>query len=186
MIVWGGHADSNYPNTGARYKTILSSWTATSMAGACPTPRTGHSAVWTGREMIVWGGTSWNHAKAAGGLYRFISIQLSPATLPDGRVGMPYSQTLTASGGTPPYTFAVAPGSLPPGLSLSSAGVLSGTPTTAGSSTFAVMVTDSVGCEGSRQSVSLIVVTTASSSWDQAQALSSGHTCAPSTATTSP
>jgi hypothetical protein len=67
--------------------------------------------------------------------------------LPPGVVGVAYSTTLTASGGTPPYTWAVTSGSLPPGLSLTasgaSAGLVSGTPTTAGSYPLGVTVTDS-------------------------------------------
>jgi hypothetical protein len=49
-----------------------------------------------------------------------------------------------------PYTFAVTAGSLPAGLSLSSAGVLSGTPTAAGSSSFTITATDSTGAAGSQ------------------------------------
>jgi hypothetical protein len=63
------------------------------------------------------------------------SLTISPATLPDASYGSAYTpaQTLTATGGTAPYTFSVTTGSLPPGMSLSTAGVLSGTPTAAGS-----------------------------------------------------
>jgi hypothetical protein len=75
------------------------------------------------------------------------AITLSPAELPGGSVGIAYSQTITASGGTAPYTFSMS-GALPPGLALTSTGVVSGTPTTAGSYTFAVMATDSQGCFG--------------------------------------
>jgi hypothetical protein len=60
--------------------------------------------------------------------------------LPNGTVGVGYSQTLSATGGTPPYTWSVISGSLPPGLSLSSGGVLSGTPTTANTYNFTVQV----------------------------------------------
>lgn len=67
--------------------------------------------------------------------------------LPPGVAGVAYSITLTASGGTPPYTWAVTSGSLPPGLSLTasgaSAGLISGTPATAGSYPLGVTVTDS-------------------------------------------
>ena len=63
-------------------------------------------------------------------------------SLPGGIAGAPYSATLTASGGTLPYTWAVISGSLPAGLSLSSAGAITGTPTTAGVSSFTVQVTD--------------------------------------------
>jgi hypothetical protein len=77
-------------------------------------------------------------------------ITLSPATLPNGTIGAAYSQTITASGGTAPYTFSIIAGSLPPGLTLSSSGLLTGTPTTAGSFTFTVRATDAAGCLGSR------------------------------------
>lgn len=71
-------------------------------------------------------------------------LTVTPTTLPSGTVGTPYSQTLAATGGTPPYTWSLAQGSsLPTGLSLSSSGIISGTPTTAGTSTFAVSATDS-------------------------------------------
>ncbi|WP_168356317.1 putative Ig domain-containing protein [Lysobacter enzymogenes] len=72
------------------------------------------------------------------------TITVSPATLADGNVAQAYSQTLSASGGTvgSGYRFSVPPGDLPPGLSLSTAGVLSGTPTAGGSFTFTVTATD--------------------------------------------
>ncbi|MBP8273583.1 MAG: DUF3494 domain-containing protein, partial [Acidobacteria bacterium] len=76
-------------------------------------------------------------------------ITLSPATLPNGMVGTPYTQPITASGGTAPYTFAVTTGTLPAGLTLSAAGVLSGTPTTAGTSTVTITGTDANGCPAS-------------------------------------
>ncbi len=68
---------------------------------------------------------------------------VSTTSLANGAVGSAYSQTLTATGGTTPYTWAVATGTLPAGLNLSAAGVISGTPTAAGSSSFTVRVTDS-------------------------------------------
>ncbi len=61
---------------------------------------------------------------------------------PSGEISTPYTDTLTAAGGTAPYTWSVNSGSLPPGITLSAAGVLSGTPTTAGSYTFTVNVVD--------------------------------------------
>jgi hypothetical protein len=70
-------------------------------------------------------------------------LLLSPATLPNGTVATPYSVTLIASGGSPPYAYNVS-GSLPPGLSLNSlTGVLSGTPTTAGTYSFSIVANDS-------------------------------------------
>jgi uncharacterized protein (TIGR03437 family) len=66
--------------------------------------------------------------------------------LPDGKVNTAYSLSLTASGGTPPYSnWTISSGTLPPGLTLSSAGVLSGTATTAGICSFTVQASDSAG-----------------------------------------
>ncbi len=77
-------------------------------------------------------------------------ITVNPPTLPLGIVGAPYSQNITASGGSAPYTFALSTGQLPPGLVLSSAGassaLLSGTPSTFGSYAFTIRVSDANGC----------------------------------------
>ena len=74
-----------------------------------------------------------------------VSLALAPAALPGADVGTAYSQTITASGGTSPYTSSLSSGSLPSGLTLSSAGALSGTPAagTVGTYTFTVTATDS-------------------------------------------
>jgi hypothetical protein len=56
MIVWGGSDDLEpRVNTGGRYDPGTDSWTATSTTNA-PTERTEHTGIWTGSEMIVWGG----------------------------------------------------------------------------------------------------------------------------------
>jgi alpha-tubulin suppressor-like RCC1 family protein len=60
-------------------------------------------------------------------------LRITTTSLPPGKVGVPYSVTLTATGGNPPYRWGkFGGGRLPPGLSFSSVGVLSGTPTEAG------------------------------------------------------
>jgi len=75
----------------------------------------------------------------------------TPSPLPGGTVGASYNQSLAATGGTPPYTWSETGGTRPPGLNLSTAGVISGTPTTAGTYTFTVQVRDSQGRTDSRQ-----------------------------------
>lgn len=77
-----------------------------------------------------------------------VPITVSPATLPGGAVTAAYSQTLTASGGAGPYTFAVTAGALPAGLTLSPGGVLSGTPTAGGTFNLTVTATDSSPAPG--------------------------------------
>ncbi len=79
-----------------------------------------------------------------------VTLTLSPTTLPGGTVGTAYSQTITASGGTGGYTFAKTAGTLPGGLTLASGGLLSGTPTTAGTSNFTITATDSSSNTGSQ------------------------------------
>ncbi len=86
-------------------------------------------------------------------------------TLPSGTVGTAYSSSITASGGTSPYTWSLASGNIPAGLSMNtSTGLVSGTPTTSGTSSFTVTVTDS-GSPAQSQSPKLsIVVAPAASS----------------------
>lgn len=73
-----------------------------------------------------------------------IAVSLDqPATVSDGTVGTVYSQTFKAAGGKGPYSFSVSNGSLPAGLTISSTGVLSGMPSTAGDFTFSLMAKDS-------------------------------------------
>ncbi len=79
------------------------------------------------------------------------TISISPATVPSATVAVAYSQTLSANGGTAPYTFAITAGSLPAGLSLNtSTGALAGTPTAAGTFNFTVTATDANTFTGSR------------------------------------
>lgn len=68
-------------------------------------------------------------------------LQLLPATLPEATVGSPYVQFLDAVGGAGPVVWALASGTPPPGIALSAAGLLSGTPTALGSAAFRVRAT---------------------------------------------
>ena len=77
-------------------------------------------------------------------------LTVNPTTLPNGTRTVAYNQTITASGGTGPYTFAVTSGSLPTGLSLASNGTLSGTPSAAGTFNFDIQATDSLANTGTR------------------------------------
>jgi hypothetical protein len=73
-------------------------------------------------------------------------LAISSSTLPQGTKGTAYNQTLTATGGRTTYFWSlVAPTVLPPGLTLSSNGLISGTPTTGGTYNFDVLLTDRDG-----------------------------------------
>jgi hypothetical protein len=70
-------------------------------------------------------------------------LNITTTSLPAALAQSPYSQTLAATGGTAPYKWSVASGTLPAGLTLSPSGTISGTPTAAGTATFVAQATDS-------------------------------------------
>ena len=73
-----------------------------------------------------------------------VPLQITTTSLPDATVGQPYSAQLAATGGTTPYKWKISSGTLPAGLTLSTSGLISGTPSsTATTSTFTVKVKDS-------------------------------------------
>src|SRR5579862_8230246 len=78
------------------------------------------------------------------------TITLAPTGLSNPAIGSAYSSSVTASGGTGPYTYAITAGTLPAGLSLASSGVLSGTSTAGGTFNFTVRATDNLANTGSR------------------------------------
>jgi len=81
--------------------------------------------------------------------------------VPSGTQGTTYSNLLQASGGTTPYTWSISAGSLPAGLSLAtSTGLISGTPTASGTTSFTATVTDA-GSPAQTQSVKLSLVVAA-------------------------
>ena len=97
-----------------------------------------------------------NLSQTAGQTY---SLVISPGTqpvsittdsLPGGTAGTPYSATLSAAGGSEPYTFQVTGGSLPDGLSLSPSGTIAGKPVTTDNYTFTITATDSGSLIASR------------------------------------
>ncbi|MBL8222077.1 MAG: putative Ig domain-containing protein, partial [Bryobacterales bacterium] len=92
------------------------------------------------------------------------TLTVATLSLPNGNVGVAYTQALSATGGSQTgYSWQLAAGSgqLPPGITLSAGGILTGTPLTAGSFTVTVQVTDSTGATATRQlSFSVIAVLT--------------------------
>ena len=69
-------------------------------------------------------------------------LAITTGSLPDAAINVPYSQTLQATGGIPPDQWSVSAGALPAGLTLSSSGVISGTPTASGGFDFTPAVSD--------------------------------------------
>jgi len=88
VIIWGGYQDAQQTsygflsagptNTGSSYNPVTNSWNQTSISGA-PIERYGHTAIWTGTKMLVWGGKilGSNSFTKTGGLYNPASFTWS-------------------------------------------------------------------------------------------------------------
>ncbi len=121
MIVWGAGADEGgWPlNTGGRYDPVADQWWPTTTVGA-PGPRRGHSAVWTGTQMIIWSGDVGTGMDfwVDGGRYDPILDSWTPTSYPnvlDGRTG--HQAVWTGSqmivwGGTNPFPYGLDLGGL--------------------------------------------------------------------------
>lgn len=115
--------------------------------------------------IILPDGTPWSRGKelpkdAVGYLYNdgvgnlswrlVATVQVFPTSILNPVQGTAYSTQFTATGGSGTYTFTRTAGTLPTGLSLTTAGVLSGTPTVPGSFTFTITANDGAGLTGAR------------------------------------
>jgi hypothetical protein len=97
-------------------------------------------------------------ATATLGILVVSQLTVTTTSLPIGVTGTTYSQALQATGGAAPYTWSIASGNLPGGLSLTpGTGVISGTPTTAGTSNFTVKVSDANGTTATSGTLSIAV-----------------------------
>ncbi len=73
MIIWGGSSEAGDVNSGANYEPITNAWTSFTFVNSttgltpAPSPRDFHSAVWTGTDMLIWGGGQYQNT---GALYR--------------------------------------------------------------------------------------------------------------------
>jgi hypothetical protein len=84
------------------------------------------------------------------------------ATLPSGAVGTAYSNSMTATGGTPAYTWSITAGALPAGLSLgATTGIISGTPSATGTSNFTATVSDNSSPAQTKSAATSLVVAAA-------------------------
>jgi hypothetical protein len=83
------------------------------------------------------------HNKLIGYIVRDGHVRITSTSLPPARFGSAYYATLSAEGGTPPHSWSIASGALPPGVELSTGGELTGAPTKEGRYTFEVTARDS-------------------------------------------
>lgn len=118
-------------------------WSATggtiSATGLFTASKTGSNATVTAISAVSSGAK----ASAAVTLSTQAKLEIVTTSLPAAQSGSPYSASMQSSGGVPPYKWSVASGTLPQGLSLSSAGTISGTPVQVGTYPFTLKVTDS-------------------------------------------
>ncbi|MFN7974845.1 MAG: Ig domain-containing protein [Acidobacteriota bacterium] len=147
MVLFGGEAASLFGDT---WEYDGSGWTRiTSFTG--PSARARHAMAYDDArdKVVLFGGDvggvalrdTWEYGDC---------LTVSPPTLPGGTISVPYAATLTATGGVGPYTFAVIAGALPPGLTLSPGGLISGFPVSVGTFSFTVEASSSGGCSGRR------------------------------------
>jgi len=88
---------------------------------------------------------------AAAGTARALPLVVTTGSLPDGTVGVAYADSIVAADGVRPWTWTIAEGALPAGLSLdANTGAVSGTPGVTGTSGFVVLATDAVSDTASR------------------------------------
>ncbi len=140
----GGAATSVAVASAPSHGTATASGTSISY-----TPSPGYS----GYDSFTYTATNASGTSAAATATMTVSqptLTISPSTLPAGTATVAYSQTLSATSGTTPYSFAVTGGALPAGMTLASSGLLSGTPTVEQDQSFTVTATDAHGATGSQ------------------------------------
>jgi hypothetical protein len=162
-------ATGTYGDGSTRDVSAEATWTssspvvATVAAGGLVTSRAAGVATVTAAVGAISGGSSVTVTSAP--------LAVTTTSLPGGTVGTPYSATLAATGGTTPYAWTVT-GALPAGLTLdATSGVVGGTPTAAGSSSFTAVVTDAAAATASRAlAISVAAAPTTVSLWSSTAA----------------
>jgi len=127
------------PNAPGSWANVLSSVSCAGTKTCFAVGYFARSGTYGGSLIERWDGTSWSLSSTTPPLV------ITTSSLPFGTVGKAYSASVTADGGSLPYSWSRISGIKPPGLAFSMSGVWSGTPTKAGSFSFTVQVTDSAG-----------------------------------------
>ncbi|MES2734428.1 MAG: IPT/TIG domain-containing protein [Bacteroidota bacterium] len=148
VILTGTNFNTVAANNAVRFGTVsatVTAATATSLTVTVPAGLSGNTTI----------SLTANNQTASATTQFFViplcpDITLTPNTLPAATQNAAFSQQLTASGGAGPYDYSLASGRFPIGLTISSDGLLSGTPTEAGSFTFAIQAKDANACLGSQ------------------------------------
>lgn len=158
LVLFGGYSWSSfagYPEAPLRETWLWDGRTWLKLAPAVSPPGRGAAAYGydpLSRQLLVFGGMGtlrdgYGDGTVLSDTWTLVTprLAIAPPTLPSGTVGTPYAATLTATGGTAPYSFRAMPKTLPTGISLSPAGQLSGTPAKQGNFAVTVVVEDHSG-----------------------------------------
>ncbi|MBD2705187.1 right-handed parallel beta-helix repeat-containing protein [Spirosoma sp. BT702] len=159
---------TSYTNGGNNLITPVSPFVSSTdirLNGCSPAINTGNNAGYTTNggptNDLAGSPRFFNNGVIDRGAYEYqaapASLTLTVPSVNTATVGIAFSQHFVAAGGTSPYSYSLASGSLPTGLSLATTGVLSGTPTQAGSFTLTVLGRDATGCSASSAAYRLTV-----------------------------
>ncbi|NEU70931.1 hypothetical protein GK091_28965, partial [Spirosoma agri] len=154
---------TSYINGPANLTTTVSpfvSVTDTRLNGCSPAINAGDNGANTSTSDLDGNPRVYQNGRIDMGAYEYqgaAGVAITNPTVNTATVGIAFNQAFTASGGTGPYSYSLASGSLPTGLNLTSAGMLSGTPTQSGSFTLTVLGRDATGCSGAGAAYMLTV-----------------------------
>lgn len=132
------------------YPAVWTQYTIT--ISGLPAPTSGRLAF---RYFVTGAGPTGNNSDYIGidnavyAPYVCPTFTISPSSLPNANFGQAYSQPLSQTGALGAPAYAITAGALPPGLTISASGTISGTPTATGMFNFTVTVNDASGCSGS-------------------------------------
>ncbi len=173
FVVDGVNFGSPVTLTGATSNSSTATSQATATLSVAGSPHTV-----TANYVNADGNFSNSTGTLTGGQTVAAALSLAGPTQTTADVGVAYSSSLTASGGTSPYTYSIKSGSLPAGLSLNtSTGAITGTPTTAGTSNCTAQVTDAVsGTATSSCTITVVAPPTISKVFGASSILLNGST----------